>query len=158
MPSFFAGSKSHPCRMNLTTVEIRPLPRSHGVSSQQLDSDFLEPTGPYDYQAPILLDAQVVMEQYERNLTTFSGDVKPITGRLVFRTKDLRLKLEALGLDKLMNGDLIIKVEDVDVQYEIVEVRPTAWLRPRRGVKATPHTMTAYFGHYREERNALGRI
>ena len=155
---FFAGSSKHPFKMNLTTVEIRPLPRSHGTSSQQLDSDFLEPTGPYDYMSPILLDAQVVMEQYERNLTTLSGDLKPIIGRLVFRNIDLRLSLEALGLDKLMNGDLIIKVEDVDVEYEIVEVRPTAWLRQRGGSKATPQTMTAFFGHNREERNAMGRI
>ena len=157
MPSFFAGSKRYPYKMNLTDVEIRPLPRSHQVSSQQVDSDFQEPTGPYNYDAAVLLEAQVVMEQYERNMTMQSGDVKPIIGRLVFRNKDLRVALEALGLDKLMNGDLITKVEDVDVEYEIVEVRPTAWLRPRRGVRATPQTMTAYFSHYREERNATAR-
>ena len=157
MPTFFAGSSRFPYKMNLTDVEIRPLPRSHGTSSQQVDSDFLEPTGPYDYDSALLLQAQVTMEKYERNLTLLSGDIKPIIGRLVFRTKDLKDDLAAVGLDKLMNGDLIIKVEDVDVEYEIVEVRPTAWLRPRRGVRATPQTMTAYFSHYREERNATAR-
>jgi hypothetical protein len=158
MPSFFAGSKRYPYKMNLTTVEIRPLPRAHGTSSQQLDSDFQEPTGPYSYMAPIELYAQVVFEQYEKKLTALSGDIMPIVGRLVFRNKDLRLRLEAEGLDKLKNGDLITKVEDVDVEYEIVEVRPTAWLRPGRGVKATPQTMTAYFSHYDEERAAVRRV
>lgn len=148
--AWFAGSTKYPQRMNLTDVEIRTLQRSHGTNQEILDTDFQEPTGPYARRGSIALKAQVVFERHERNMTLFGGDTKPVIGRLVFRTKDLHDELATYGLDKLNNGDLITKLENITVEYLIVEVRPTAWLRTNG--KATPQTMTAYFSHNDEQR------
>lgn len=137
--------------MNLTTVRLSPLLRSGSTLQEPVDDHFGEPTGPYQRMAStITTEAQLVYEKHEKNTTLFSGDTVPITGRLVFETTTLNTALTAAGINELKNGDMITGIaEDTsgsirDVEYLIVEVRPTAQLKTGYNI-AVPATTTAFF-------------
>lgn len=156
MAGYFVGSSRFPKRMNETFIRIKPLSRRRSNNLELLDEDFQEPTGPYQYMNAIELEGQVVFYSYEKNSPKFSGDGKMIIGHLVFRTKNLQDKLDSYGLNKLNNGDIIIQIENVDCEYEISEVRPTAMLKGGSRY-ATAMTTTVYFTEYKEVLNASSR-
>lgn len=158
--AWWRGNSTFPCKMNLADVRVLPLRRSGSTSTEQLDEDFQEPTGPYQrMDSTLVLQAQVVFERYERNMTLFNGDTKPVIGRLVFKTTDLYTVLAAAGIAELANGDMITglgrdaqtgAIKEVD--FLILEVRPTAQLH------GGPATTTAYFGHNTEVRAGSKRV
>ncbi len=151
--AWWKGNQRFPCAFNPTTVRIHALNRTGSVSTEVLDEDFQEKTGPYERTSyTIDLKGQPFIERYEKHITIFDGSTKPTTGRVVFKTTEMNKKLAAKGLTELRNGDLIVMLGSQVVEYLIIEVRPVAWMGGGQGMDAEPSLTAAYFNHNFEDR------
>lgn len=112
-----------PIRMNPAYVTVRLLNR--GVETAT-DPDFREPVSFRKYAPEVELTGQLVGARgFFKLARTQTGDSNPSTGQLVFRPDDLA----RVGVT-LQKGDRIVKINGVDVDFNIIKVSP---LSPYRG-------------------------
>lgn len=143
---WWKGNANYPCHFNPTTVVVQPLRRAGSVSAEPVDADFQEPTGPYERNDDtITLRGQPFFERYEKHMTVFGGDTKPVVGRVVFKTTELNKKLKTAGLTELRNGDLIIQIGSQTVEYLIIETRPVGWMGGGPISDSEPSLTAAFF-------------
>lgn len=113
-----------PLRMNLMPVSIKQF----SVASTPLDADFGAPNVGQKkvYGGILALKAQVAYVTKDRQENAMTGDPGIGDGHLCFRKSDL--DRQSIMLQK---GDIITSIAGFDVNYKIIEVRPSGHLRKR---------------------------
>lgn len=123
-----------PHRMNLVPIEIILIAKEGRVTSKDrphIDPTYRRPRGEKLYKGVnnsdvLNLDAQIFYQRQEDKFNTDMGDSPRTDGNLTMRKTDFEdLK------EQPIKGDLIVKIDDDDVEYEIVEVRHAGYLRGR---------------------------
>lgn len=120
--------------MNLVPIEIVLIAKEGRVTSKDrphIDSTYRRPRGEKLYKGVnnldvLNLDAQIYYVRQEDKFNTDMGDSPRSDGNLTMRKTDFEdLK------ERPIKGDLIVKIDDDDVEYEIIEVRHAGYLRGR---------------------------
>ena len=120
--------------MNLVSIEIALIVKEGRVISKDkphIDPTYRRPRGEKLYKGVdnsdvLNLDAQIYYVSQEDKFNTDMGDSPRTDGNLTMRKTDFEdLK------EQPIKGDLIVKIDDDDVEFEIVEVRHAGYLRGR---------------------------
>lgn len=140
-----------PMRMNVVPVDIL-LYREDGrldattVPLVVVDEDFREPMGAKTYGSaggdgvPLQTEAQIVYELRDRRNMLETGEGEGSKGHLTFR----KTTFDALSTP-IQKGDRIVKIGGVDVDYKVIEVRPSGHIR------GGPTIMLCFFEQNRDK-------
>jgi hypothetical protein len=121
-----------PFRMNLIDIEVKALAKQDRIPNTDkpvVDNVFKRPKGLKTwagdgYSETIKFKAQVYYENQEDKVILRGGDSPDTVAHLTMRKTDYDLLLV-----KPNKGDLIIKVAEEEVSYEITQIRRAGFLR-----------------------------
>ena len=151
VPGTVPGFGSFPHRWNPMPIQIRFLNHTSAVAGSLLDSDFGQVAGGASKPLGLVveLQAQVVYRKDKERTFTWGGDTEVGDGHLTFTEDYLTDEgYDPLGSgDKIKIGDHIVSIAGNEVDYKIIEVRPSGHLKTRGN---TPMLWMAFFEYDKE--------
>lgn len=140
-----------PARMNVVPVEVLLYREAGRLDSTTIplvvvDQDFREPMGSKTYGSAggdgvaAQTEAQIVYQLRDKREPRETGEGEESRGHLTFR----KTTFDALD-SPVQKGDRIVKIGGVDVDYQVIEVRPGGHLR------GGPTLMLVFFEQNREK-------
>lgn len=137
-----------PLNIGASLVTIKQLDAEATKNNSKKYFRETEPDGKI-YSDPIEIEAQVNSDYIDRKIFTDIGDDIKVKGYIVVEQDEL----DMLGIE-LKSGDLIIKINDREVDYKIIDTNPNSEL-PHMNNYASP---VLVFAAFVENRHKVGGV